>query len=582
MDIAFNAKKIEANRAWRGIAFSLLFLVCSIFTWWRYSEHIAFVFLLLSIIVASGFSILIWSSRRSPSILEVNENELTIPVSLKSNPRRIDLQKLTSWQIVDTKFSHMIIATNAHHVFDLRRGLFKAEDWQKVVTVFEKNAGPETSIPVPPIHPVWLLFVALLCLLHYFSSIAPDTADTAWIFEILGNGGASGALISTGDTWRLLSANLVHAHLPHLTINVLVTIYLGAQCGNRFTATDYIGLSVAVGLLAVLLIIQVPIVTLIVGASGITYGLFGFLLAAQISGDERLHPLHRVHSSRGLLLLLIAEFTMAALVTGYGAAIHIVSLIIGFCYYRLLVRPTIQSWHKVRLATHSAFIITALFLGFSFATERIAWLNGDRTEFALHLIEQPDSRLTTIGGLALLDQPNTTDAQVQRLLAQANRFPEKGQLLDLVKARALHWQGDSPRAHALMRNWIELDPRSTGAQNFFAALEREAAEANNNGLGVAINELPPGTGTAVLLTHTKDRMAFVSLTNDTQTIADRLPRHRFYSWYLLSIYPDVPFPKAAKLAHSWYLERTEYPTRASLLEEVGVQSPPSIGPPDPP
>ena len=235
---------------------------------------------------------------------------------------------------------------------------------------------------------------------------------------------------------------------------------------------------------------------------------------------------------------------------------------IGYLYYHMFVVPTKSNRRTPRLVGQSLLVAIAIYLLVGFLGARIEWLEQDQTEFAQRLIDQPDFRLTNIGGIALADQASTTEAQIKHLLERTDAFPDKGQLLNHAKARALHWQGHNDRALQLMRNWLTLNPTSPGAQNFLAALERIAAEQRSEGLGPTTSRVKPGTGTAVLMNHKLDRLAFVPLNDQIQTIADLIPKHRFYSWHLLTVYPQTTTEP-----HTWYLERTHYPTRASLSRE---------------
>ena len=580
MRIAFDNRAIATNRLLRGGLLTTLFLLASTLAWWLGDNRLATILALIGCCFALVFTRLILASRHAPNLLEIDEGVLTSPISIRFPPREVDLKQLTNWQILDQWNPQTLVGSSPHTGLDFRRKLFQPKDWQRLLTAFETHAGPPQQLAPYPMHWFWTAFFVTLCVLHYFSISSTSSTSPQWVFELLGNGAANQHLVYAGDAWRLLSANFTHAHLPHLFVNLAATMLLAAQLGNRFRAIEFMGLVITVGVLCVGTTMHIPRVTLVLGASTITYGMFGFLLAAQRAGDQRLHPWHRVHSSNGLLAMLVAEFTMAILITGYGAAVHIVGLIVGYIYYHLFVWTRASYWSTARLVAQSVIVLAAIPLALQSVTERSAWLGSNGSELALKLIAHPDFRLTTVGGLALLDQPSTTQAQVTSLLAQAERYQYKGQAMNLVKARAHHWQGNTQLAHQLLFDWIGQDPTGETSQNLLGAVARELRLQQDGDLGPTVNALEPGEGTAVLLNHTQDRLAFVSLTNDSQQIAERLPKHPFYSWHLLTIYPETPFPKGAKLAHSWYLERTHYPTRATASSLRAAQPRPAPDAPE--
>ena len=558
MEIQFRADLVESSRITRGTAYTLALLFSATVFWQLGYSVIPRVLLFTAAIVAASAWLLITKSRRAPSSLLIELQTIRIPISFSLTHRQFNLSKLHNWQILKLPTQEAIVAANKHSIISISNKQFTPQNWEQLRQYFEKSAGPPREIKNYPIHLFWWFFVASILGMHWFSVTTVDLEAAHQAFVLIGNGGANWQLVKSGDLWRLASANLVHAHLPHLCINVGALVFIAAQCGNRFRTIDFAGLVSAVGLISVATTIQIPIVTVALGASGIIYGLYGFLYAAQRSGDERLHPWHRAHFTGGLLGILTVELIAGVVITNYGAIIHLIGLATGYLYYQLFIRATDVDFTFLRRAGQLVLVLFAVYASAGFIEARLNWLKKDQTPLALRLINQDNFRLTTIGGLVLADQADVTDTEIEHLLQRIDDHRSKGEFMNRVKARALHWQGETTRPLGMLRKWIERYPKDEGAQNFLAALEREAAERRPAGLGKPSQRLQAGSGTAVLLNHTLDRIAFVPLKEHIQDIREVLPKHQFDSWYLLTVYPQ-----SRENPRSWYLERADYPTRAS-------------------
>ncbi len=118
-------------------------------------------------------------------------------------------------------------------------------------------------------------------------------AQFAWFFLVAGLGGvlsadaliAAGAktpanVLELGETWRLISANLVHRDVLHLAFNMFFLFNVGGTIENAYRRRDYVLILVVSGLATTLLsMLMSPLPS--AGASGVVLGLFG---AASVFG----------------------------------------------------------------------------------------------------------------------------------------------------------------------------------------------------------------------------------------------------------------------------------------------------------
>lgn len=117
---------------------------------------------------------------------------------------------------------------------------------------------------------------AALCVLQVVMFFVVSGGERVLGLDALVRAGAKvGAnVVELGETWRLLSANVLHRDLLHLGFNTFFLFNVGGPVENAFRQRDYVWILVVSGLgttICSLLMSPVPSV----GASGIVLGLFG-------------------------------------------------------------------------------------------------------------------------------------------------------------------------------------------------------------------------------------------------------------------------------------------------------------------
>jgi membrane associated rhomboid family serine protease len=147
------------------------------------------------------------------------------------------------------------------------------------------------------------------------------------------------AFFRDGDTWRIVTANLVHAapHFPlHLGLNMLALVVLGALVERPLGAARTVtimGVSGVCAMVASGLIDSVPVV----GASGVVFGLVGAAVWLEFAWADRLPAWWR-YPRRSLLLLLIINGVIGFLVPVISGSAHMGGFLGGLAAAAALTR----------------------------------------------------------------------------------------------------------------------------------------------------------------------------------------------------------------------------------------------------
>jgi membrane associated rhomboid family serine protease len=147
------------------------------------------------------------------------------------------------------------------------------------------------------------------------------------------------AFFRDGDTWRVVTANLVHAapQFPiHLGLNMLALVVLGALVERplgAFRTVTVMGVSGVCAMGASGLIDSVPVV----GASGVVFGLVGAAVWLEFTWADRLPAWWR-YPRRSLLLLLIINGLIGFLVPVISGSAHMGGFVGGLVATAVLTR----------------------------------------------------------------------------------------------------------------------------------------------------------------------------------------------------------------------------------------------------
>jgi membrane associated rhomboid family serine protease len=169
------------------------------------------------------------------------------------------------------------------------------------------------------------------------------------------------AFFRDGDTWRVVTANLIHAapHFPlHLGLNMLALVVLGALVERplgAFRTVTIMGVSGVCAMAASGLVDSVPVV----GASGVVFGLVGAAVWLEFAWADRLPAWWR-YPRRSLLLLLVINGVIGFLVPVISGSAHMGGFFGGFVAAAALTRRPARSNQPSRWIVASSVAVVAI------------------------------------------------------------------------------------------------------------------------------------------------------------------------------------------------------------------------------
>lgn len=247
-----------------------------------------------------------------------------------------------------------------------------------------RNAGP--------LRATWAM--AGICVAVFVLQLFVGTA-----IEAVGN--FTPAFFRDGDTWRVVTANLIHAapHFPlHLGLNMLALVVLGAlverPLGPARTVT-IMGVSGVCAMAASGLIDSVPVV----GASGVVFGLVGAAVWLEFAWADRLPAWWR-YPRRSLLLLLVINGVIGFLVPVISGSAHMGGFLGGLVAAAALTRAPARSHQPsawIRASSVAVMAITCL------AIASAGWELARPGEY----IARHAARLARLPGISVLELNDT-------------------------------------------------------------------------------------------------------------------------------------------------------------------------------
>jgi membrane associated rhomboid family serine protease len=209
------------------------------------------------------------------------------------------------------------------------------------------DRGRSISLSFPPFTP-WVKKIVLVCAGVYFlqvilAAVAP-TAETYLVVYF----GLSGAAVTHGFLWQLVTYSVLHGGLWHVLLNMLTLWMFGSQeeqdWGSRRFIEYYLFCVVGAGLVSVAVSYtgfgMTPRTTTI-GASG---GVYGLLIAfGMLYGDRELFmfPIPFLIKAKYLVAILIFIVLISTFQPSQGGVAnfaHLGGLLFGFLYLKLLPR----------------------------------------------------------------------------------------------------------------------------------------------------------------------------------------------------------------------------------------------------
>lgn len=188
-------------------------------------------------------------------------------------------------------------------------------------------AAIDLGEPEPPRVVITFLAIALVATLLEFATFgaSPDTG------ELSRAGGAGIGVIATGAWWKLLTANLLHANIPHLLMNVFVTYLTGRWLEHLVGRTIVVATIAWSMVLAGIgsIIVDTPSVS--IGASGVAFGVIGCAIGA----DPRARTATGIIARQLAIVNVIITFLIPGISVGGHFGGLLAGLLVGFaCWDR--------------------------------------------------------------------------------------------------------------------------------------------------------------------------------------------------------------------------------------------------------
>lgn len=109
-------------------------------------------------------------------------------------------------------------------------------------------------------------------------AIAAESIRSFSVRDLISWGANFGPRTTNGEWWRLLTATVLHAHLPHLIFNMIALLMVGPTVERLVGGRAFVALYVACGLTGSAASLWAHPLLVGVGASGAILGLYGMLV----------------------------------------------------------------------------------------------------------------------------------------------------------------------------------------------------------------------------------------------------------------------------------------------------------------
>ena len=437
----------------------------------------------------------------------------------------------------------------------IKKAWFNEQQWHDLLTSLPANPVLETDKK----HAVPRLSIAiyvLLCLLFFCFSFQSELVAT---MQQLQYGAFNWALAKQGELYRLVSHAFLHANFFHFAGNATALALAAGALQKSYTNLSMLALMTSSALVAVTLGTLTTNVVIILGASGVVFGLFGFLTAAQREKDQRLHPFARPLRYKVILSVLLLELVLIFMFKWYGGTVHLVGFVSGALYYYGFEARNPWITNQLARSALQWLSVGLLALGTGQWLENLYHNHKAPYEFVDELMSFDDPVFTGVAGLVVPDNPDVTEAQVVSTKQQALSHIEAWDYNALAVARADLWLGNTEDSRKRLRTESAKRPDNELAQAIWLAAELQGLESNRPLL--ADNTLPPGNGGALLVSEQGDYLARLRYSDRPRDLNQDIIRPPFRRWALIGQLEDMP----EEAQGTWPLKANQYRTRDSAM-----------------
>lgn len=243
-----------------------------------------------------------------------------------------------------------------------------------------------------PLRATWAM--AGLCLAVFALQLSIGPA-----IEAVGN--FTPAFFRDGDTWRVVTANLIHAapHFPlHLGLNMLALVVLGALVERPLGAARTVTIMGVSGVCAMAATTLIdPLI--VRGASGVVFGLVGAAVWLEFTWADRLPAWWR-YPRRSLLVLLVVNGVIGFAIPFISGSAHMGGFLGGLVATAALTRDPARSRKPSAWITGSSIAVVAI-TGLAIASA--GWELSRPGEY----IARHAARLAHLPGISVLELNDT-------------------------------------------------------------------------------------------------------------------------------------------------------------------------------
>jgi len=260
-------------------------------------------------------------------------------------------------------------------------------------------------------------------------------------------------LVQEGQSFRLVTASFLHAHLPHILLNGLALYYLGRLMERFLGSVRFLVLYLLSGLAATLASTYLSGATLSLGASGSIFGLFGGL--AWVNWRYRAElPLGLRQPLRVWVIIGVANVLLVLVVPLLGlgqidVAAHVAGLVAGVAIGAYFARGELDVGVPTTQLTRAVALFLVFIHGVAMTEGVIYAANFDdehREAAAEAMLSDADADAMTLNNLAwiLAIDPRTSEPTMASVEVAARRAvelePEQGAYRDTL-ATVLYRRG---------------------------------------------------------------------------------------------------------------------------------------------
>jgi membrane associated rhomboid family serine protease len=275
--------------------------------------------------------------------------------------------------------------------------------------------------------PVATFTLAALCALGFLLELAAPV-------DVFTVGYFSPALVADGDTWRLVTANLLHGFALHLLLNLVGLLVMGRLLERLLGSVRTIcvmGVSALGSMLASGLVLEGPVV----GVSGVVFGLAGAVLWLELRRPAEIPAWWRF--PRPLLYLVLVAFAVDVAL-GFtlpfvAGAAHVGGFASGLLAAVLLTRPgSLGRFASVPARVLATLVLGVTALGIGRATFEVLRAPDFPARHAERLAEMPEISPGDLNDHAwrIAIDPDATRAQMEAALRLAERAVAETQGLE--------------------------------------------------------------------------------------------------------------------------------------------------------